>query len=58
MDRDGSGRESALDEAEMGFTFLVCARDNSRSQRTTGQATQDHRDVGASDDQPGPSMAS
>ncbi len=28
MDCDGSGREFALDKAEMGFTFLVRARGN------------------------------
>ena len=43
--------------ATLGLAFLVRAGNHSRSQRTAREATQDDRDVGTSDDQPGSSMA-
>jgi hypothetical protein len=36
--------------ATLGLALFVCAGNHSGSQCTTGQATQDDRDVGASDD--------
>jgi len=41
----------------MGVAIRVRAGNDSRRQRTTGEATHDHRDVGASDDQPRPPLA-
>jgi hypothetical protein len=58
MDRDGSSREPALDEAALGVAFLVRPRNHSRSQRATGEETHNHRDMGASDALSGSSMAS
>ena len=37
--------------------FLCVLATPPRGERTAGQATQDHRDVGAADDEPGAAMA-
>ncbi len=57
MDRDSGRRHRPLDKAALGLTLCVCAGNHPASQRQTGQAAQDHRDVGASDPEPGASMA-
>jgi hypothetical protein len=44
--------------AALGVTVSVRAGDHARRQRARGHATHDHRDVGAADGQPGPTVAS
>jgi len=44
--------------ATLGLAVRVRAGDHARRQRTPGHAAHDHRDVGASEDPPGPALAS